>query len=157
MINTRMRPGIAADASILFLVAVAAFSCGSPQTSIPSPTAQPQSIATVSADPASVDPTAIPTQTQPAHVPPPPDSITPRPTDRSITPEPRPRFPTAADIKMDGSGKYYADVDGCRWNEYGRFINPQTGEGFVGMQTPCLPDEGLHYSPATGEVAPFIT
>jgi hypothetical protein len=65
-------------------------------------------------------------------------------------------MPTADDIKLGDDGKYYAEVDGCRWDEYGRFEDPSSGEESIGMQTPCLEYEGLHYIPATGEVLYFI-
>ena len=157
LIHAPTRVGFAAGAATFLLVAVATLSCGYPQSRSPSSTAQAQPSATEGANPATIDPTAIPTQTQPAHVPPPPDQLpTPRPTDPPITRTPRPRLPTAMDIKVDGNGKYYADVDGCRWAEYGRFTDELTSEEAVGMQTPCLPDGGLHYVPATGAVRPFI-
>jgi hypothetical protein len=89
-------------------------------------------------------------------MPPDPSKVTPRPADRPFTPRPRPVMPVAADIKLGSDGKYYADVDGCHWAEYGRFADPQTGGEEIGMQTPCLPYEGLHYNPKTGALSYFI-
>jgi hypothetical protein len=65
-------------------------------------------------------------------------------------------MPIAADMKVGDDGTYYADVGGCRWHEYGRFPDPQSGEEQIGMQTPCLPSEGLFYTRSTGDVTYFI-
>jgi hypothetical protein len=101
-------------------------------------------------------PTAIPSETA-TLVPPDPSLLaTPRPTDAPFTPKRRPQLPAASDIHLDGDGKYVADVDGCHWAEFGRFPVAGTDEVEVGMQTSCLPDEGLHYNPRTGQLDFFI-
>jgi hypothetical protein len=184
MSDARRGLPVAAVIAVVLLVAGASLSCGSPETrssslsptalaeptaeaeptptiapvakAEPTPTAERAATATAEASPSAIDPTAIPTQTPPAHVPPPPDSITPRPTDVPVTPKPRPRLPVATDIKLNGSGKYYADVDSCHWAETVRLTDRGTGYEQVVMQTPCLPYEGLHYTPATGAVDYFV-
>ena len=102
-------------------------------------------------------PSAEPSETATLMPPDPSLLKTPRPTDVPFTPKPRPRMPVAADIHRGDDGKYVADVDGCHWAEFGRFPIANTSDIEVGMQTPCLPDEGLHFNPRTGEIDYFIT
>jgi hypothetical protein len=147
-------PCVLRFAGLAFLVLASAVSCGDPAEPDPTRTlaiveATPTS--RVTPHPATIEPSLPPTSTW---TPPNPESITPLPTAPPVTEEPRPRMPAADDIKLGDNGKYYADVDGCRWDEYGTFDIGGVEE--VAMQTPCLPQEGLHYIPATGEVAYFI-
>jgi hypothetical protein len=103
--------------------------------------------------------TIVPTLTA-TLIPPDPRSVTPFPTSRPVTLEPRPELPDADDITQDADGCFVADVDGCHWEEYGRFGDPsgiRGGHISVGMSTPCLDDEGLHFIPDTGEVSHFIS
>lgn len=89
-------------------------------------------------------------------IPPLPGTFPTRPPDPPYTPEPRPDLPTAADMYVGTDGKYYAFVDGCRWDEVWRGPHPLTGATTVTMQSPCLPNGGIHYSPSTGEVTEFV-
>ena len=66
-------------------------------------------------------------------------------------------MPIESDLRIGSDGKYYAEVDGCRWDEFGRFPDSTSpGTETVGMQTPCLPYELLHYNTTTGEIQYLI-
>ena len=154
---------IAAAAALTGAVLVVA--CGDPEVS--TYRSDPEALETPTSTPYFGTPTPVPTATRPVapSVPPTVTSTLIPPDPRFVTPEPTavpvtagPRWPIASDIKLDATGKYYAEVDGCRWDEYGRFPKPlNPAETEVGMQSPCFPSEGLRYNLSTGEVTYFAT
>lgn len=95
-------------------------------------------------------PTATPTVTA-TLMPLPPGQITPWPTSPPFTPSPRPRLPKLRDITVGSDGCYTALVDGLRWSETTRTIDPATGEEFVVMWTPSL-CEAVRFWPDSSRV-----
>ena len=157
-------PSPAADARTPVTPAATA----SPTATSPAPTPDPAtpsvpgpgtaSEASATADVYFSSPTPPPTPVPPTPTvtatltPPLPGTFPTRPPDPPFTPEPRPATPTADDIKIGSNGKYYARVDGCRWDEFRRAVGDDGTVVEVGLTTPCLPGEAIIYYPGSGEV-----
>jgi hypothetical protein len=105
----------------------------SPTSDQLSPTPQP---------PATEEPTQPPATEAPPTVEPTPDT---RVAIRDL--------PTPDQIQLGKDGKYFvADRgDGCRWDEYSRMSDPETGTS-VFLGTDCPADFRISFRPATGEV-----
>jgi len=94
-------------------------------------------------------PAATPTNTVPAATPTQPVVPSPTPDTRVAIRD----LPSADQIQLGPDGKYFLPDrgDGCRWDEYSRMSDPETGTS-VFLGTDCPADFRISFRPGSGEV-----